>query len=133
MLRTGPILIPTPAYYGHRISVMSRHTLNDGRTPHPNIKRGSYEEHWPALGPDPKLIGDYYHRGLAWPGFEQRYLERLRTDPGARERFAALLALLRDGSDLLLLCIEEGSHFCHRRLLAEECRRRMPGLCVIIK
>jgi uncharacterized protein YeaO (DUF488 family) len=121
MIRTKSILMPEDFYDGVRISVMSRHTLNDGITPHPKISDSSYDLWMPSLAPPAKLIGDYYKRGLSWECFEERYLDYIR---GSGVRYG-VEALAKKGLslDLTLLCIEDLPDFCHRRLLAEECRR----------
>jgi len=120
-LYTKCILAPAVPEDGIRISVMSRHTLNDGLTPNPDITDDLWGYHFKDLGPSPKLIGDYYKRGLPWEEFEPRYLEEIRKDQKATMvHFIACLAIVRD---VTLLCIEETCERCHRRLLAEECLR----------
>lgn len=112
---------------GIRISVMSRHTLSDGQTPDPRIT--SFDIHAPILGPSPKLIGDYYKRGLSWAEFEARYTDEINLEPKkSLVRSLAELALL---TDVTLLCVEETCEFCHRRLLADACREYCRQLQVI--
>jgi uncharacterized protein YeaO (DUF488 family) len=108
---------------------MSRHTLNDGLTPDPRILRGLYDEHLVILAPSPRLMGDYYKRGLQWTEFEVRYLLQIRqpeTIPVVRR-----LARRAIEQTITLCCIEETAEFCHRRLLAEECVRSDPRLRII--
>jgi len=64
MIFTESILNEKHSDSGIRISVMSRHTLNDGVTPNPEITSDKYDEHIPKLAPHPKLIGAYYKREL---------------------------------------------------------------------
>ena len=71
MIRTRCILAPKELTDGVRISVMSRHTLNDGVTPDLRITRKLYDIHLPLLAPNPRLIGDYYKRDLPWEDFEE--------------------------------------------------------------
>ncbi len=118
MLRTGCILAPTCPDGGLRVSIMSRHTLSDGLTPDPRIVLVGLE--WrPELAPPLKLVGDYYRRGLPWEAFEERYRQYIKT-----EALDAVLRLIADTKqqDITVLCIEDGPHQCHRRLLAEEVR-----------
>ena len=117
---------PTPED-GLRISVMSRHTQNDGITPDLRIK--PYHIHMPILGPSPSLIGDYYKRGLGWKEYEKRYLGEIR-DP-AKAYLVRIIANLAITRNITLLCVEDEPSHCHRRLLAEECLRECPGLVVI--
>ncbi|MBI4152538.1 DUF488 domain-containing protein [Candidatus Woesearchaeota archaeon] len=113
---------------GTRISVMSRHTLNDGITPDPRITAATFEEWIPELAPPLKLVGDYYHRNLAWADFERRYLEHLsQTDVSS---LVSTLAKRSLSNDITLLCVEETPECCHRRLLAEECQKYEPTLSI---
>ena len=128
MLYTKCILSHPLDEDGTRISVMSRHTLNDGVTPDLRISTGCYHEWLRELAPPARLIGDYYKRGLGWEEFEFQYKEYLRQSGVAvmvRE-----LAQRAVSSDITLLCIEETAERCHRGILAQECLCRSPGLIV---
>lgn len=111
---------------GLRVSVMSRHTLADGKTPDPRIV--NYDIHAPILGPSPVLIGDYYKRRLPWDEFERRYLEEMRAS--RTKGLVRMLARTAVKSDITLLCIENSPAKCHRRLLAEECGRYVSALII---
>jgi uncharacterized protein YeaO (DUF488 family) len=113
---------------GIRISVMSRHTLNDGKTPDSRITEKSFDLHLPILGPSPSLVGGYYKRGLPWKDFELGYLKEIREEP--KISFVRLIAKFGLMTDITLLCIEEKPENCHRRLLLEECLRIEPSLVV---
>ncbi len=131
MLKTKYILARIEADDGKRISVMSRHTLNDGITPHPKITSKYFDVHIPELGPPAKLIGDYYKRGLLWDKFEESYIQYIRRPDIALK----VQELAREviSSNSTLLCIEDSALHCHRRLLAEECKRYQPDLYLSIK
>ena len=118
MLQTKSILSPILDSDGSRISIMSRHTLNDGTTPHPLITRAVFAIHLPQLAPSSKLIGDYYKRSLPWEEFEIRYLQEMRT--GVASEFVRFLSRMSLKTVITILCIEETADHCHRRLLAEE-------------
>ena len=131
MLRTKCILLPKEALDGYRISVMSRHTLNDGVTPDLRITRDSYDLHLSSLVPPLRLLGDYYKRGLPWVEFERRYFNYLQL-PSVWEQVLEL-AVESMINVFTLLCIEETSEYCHRRLLAEECKRLRPEIELYIR
>jgi len=131
MLKTKSILYDKEDTDGLRISVMSRHTLNDGITPHPEITDSSYNQWLQILAPPVKLIGDYYKRDLPWEQFEQKYLDYIRSSNVQTE--VQKLAERSLDSVITLLCIEESPEFCHRRLLAEECKRYQPNLVLSVK
>lgn len=111
---------------GLRVSVMSRHTLDDGVTPDWRIR--DYDIHVPSLGPSPRLIGSYKRKKIEWNEFARRYLEEIRMP----KKHASVKTLARAASEynITILCVEETADRCHRRLLAEECLRLMPGLMI---
>lgn len=113
---------------GVRISVMSRHTLEDGVTPDLRITPDKFDEHLPELAPAPKLIGDYYKRGLTWEEFEVKYLSQIRSPRSSDVLKSLIERALRE--DITLLCIELTPERCHRRLLAEECSRLNQNLVI---
>ena len=128
VLYTKCILDPPTPEGGLRISVMSRHTLIDGTTPHPGITPESYHEHMKVLAPPFKLVRKYYAGKLLWVQFVEQYLERLRThDTQIIVRTLALHAVV---VDVTLLCVGRAPEFSQRLLLAEECKRLVPWLHV---
>jgi uncharacterized protein YeaO (DUF488 family) len=138
-LRTGCIkAIPKIDGY-FRISVMSRHTLNDGVTPDPEITESSRDEWWPELAPPDTLIGWYYKQQKKkllphwklWENFERKFTHYLQ-DPDVKIYLQHLATLARYG-DVIILCIEPTPKYCHRRLVAEACRRVDPSLAIIIE
>lgn len=116
---------------GHRVSVMSRHTLNDGKTPHPQITEASYDEWQRGLAPAPKLVGAYYRQEIGWEEFAEKYTESL-SSPG-KSALVDELAKRALYQPIVIMCIESTPERCHRRLLAEECRRRFPELALSVQ
>ena len=131
MLRTKSILAPKDGADGVLVSIMSRHTLNDGITPHPKINDSSYDMWWPMFAPSDKLLGDYYKRNLPWSSFEQSYLNFLRTFE-MQEAVKNIVELAHEMT-FTMMCIEESPDYCHRMLLAQECKRYDPSLEVLIR
>lgn len=131
MLKTKCILAEKSSADGIRFSVMSRHTENDGITPHPGITEETYDYWLHEVAPEDNLVGDYYKRGLSWEEFERRYLAYLRE--GNRPQLVREIAILALFEDVTLLCIEPTPNHCHRRLLAEECKRLVPWLRIDTK
>ncbi len=130
MLFTNCILSLVLPPQAIRISVMSRHTFNDGKTSDERLV-GQFDLHFSILGPSPKLIGDYYNRGLSWRDFEIMYVDEIRNgEKRLAVNFLGEMALQRD---VVVLCIEEFPDRCHRRLLAEECKSRFPNLGIVIQ
>ena len=127
MLKTKCILAPAERSDGLRISVMSRHTENDGVTPHPQITSANYHEwHRRDFAPPGTLVGRYLRGWIKWPEYEERYLAYLREPQRAmRLKQLARRAL---SENITLMCVEPTPEHCHRRILAEECQRLLPDL-----
>jgi uncharacterized protein YeaO (DUF488 family) len=130
-LRTKSILAQIEKEDGYRISVMNRHTLEDSITPDKRINEKMYDKHEKLLAPSSKLLGDYYKRGISWKEYEGKFKKEIcDTDIVKILKDISLKALKEN---ITLLCIEEKPDFCHRRLLAEECKKYQPNLEIIIK
>jgi len=131
MLYTKCIHSPIEPADGYRISVMSRHTLNDGKTPDPRITDESFQWHMRGLAPPIRLLGDYYKRGMPWERFEARYREFLDH----RDQKVHIVNLARYGlrAAHTILCVEPTPEQCHRRLIAEACKRVEPRLEIIVR
>ena len=130
-LYTKSILAPKQESDGIRISVMSRHTKNDGVTPDDRITPDLWDKWKQELGPPLKVIGAYYKRGLPWEEFERAYIAYLMT-PDIRVQVKNL-AREATQTDITIMCIEPTPERCHRRLLAQECQRLEPRLQVVYR
>lgn len=131
MLRTKCIKAPIEPSDGLRISVMSRHTLNDGVTPDLEIIDAMFDEHRPDLAPPIKLVGSYYKSGLDWRIFEKEYVDYLRLPEVDNQ--VLKLANFALNNTVTIMCVELEPEMCHRRLLAEHARLLIPGLDVLIR
>lgn len=127
MLYTKCILAPIEHKDGVRASVMSRHTLNDGVTPDKTLE-DRFDIWIRELAPLPKLVGDYYKRGLEWDSYTKQYQAFLRESK--QREIVFMLAERSMREDITLLCIEAEPVMCHRRLLAEECKLIVPSLVI---
>lgn len=116
---------------GIRVSVMSRHTLNDGRTIDSRITLQKYDEWLRELAPPSKLVGDWYKQRISWNEFEVRYSQYLRNEQ--IKEYVKILGERALNADITILCVEDTSNYCHRRLLAEECQRYFSDLKVVHK
>jgi len=134
-LHTACIFTPKDRV-GVAISVMSRHTQNDGKTPderldknlHPEI----YDDWRRELAPPPYLVGSWYKKRIGWEEFEEEYRSFLKYDLHARLSLERL-AFEALSSDITIMCVESTPEKCHRRILAEECVKIRPNLVVVIK
>ena len=126
MLKTRCILRDRESPEEILISVMSRHTLNDGKTPHPRITPEKYDEWAKILAAPDELVGGFLRGSVLWEDFERRYLDYLKGD----DVWKNVEDLAERGMkyDLVLLCVEDKPEHCHRRLLAEEAKRYRPDL-----
>lgn len=136
MLKTKCILAPMSVTDGVRISIMSKHTLNDGITLDGRITSDIFDEHKPIYAPPLTLIGAYYRsinegifRTTAWNDFEKGYLLYLDNINEAIDS----LALSARNQNITIMCIEKTPDYCHRRLLAERIKELYSNLEVKIE
>jgi uncharacterized protein YeaO (DUF488 family) len=123
------IFDPVETSDGLRISVMSRHTHNDGKTIDERIIPGVTYVQWRReLAPSDLLVGSHYRNRISWEAFADRYLLDLK-DP-VRKSAVELLAEQAMLEDITILCVEHNSEHCHRRLLAAACKEYLPELIV---
>ncbi len=115
-----------------RISVMSRHTKEDGITPDERIVEGETFDEWrKEFAPPGSLVGAYYRKELSWDDFERKYIEFLRS-PEVKQEVESFARRCTEET-LTLMCIEDTADRCHRRLLAEELKQYQPQLKIIHK
>lgn len=130
-LRTKSIFAPVEKEDGYRISIMNRHTLDDGITTDDKIKDNLYDEHQILLSPSAKLLGDYYKRNLPWEEYEKRFLGEMNNEESVKIIKEISQKALKE--NITLLCKEDKPDFCHRRLIAELCKKYEPKLEIIVK
>ena len=99
------------------ISVMSRHTDDTGKVPHPDITPDKFDLHWPDLGPHPKAIGPYLRGEIDWDKFTGLYLARLVENPDTIAKLEELVLRTLTGEDIVVLCKETDHSECHRGLV----------------
>lgn len=131
VLKTKSILVPKSVDDGLRVSIMSRHTLNDGKTPDERISVDVFDDWWKALAPPSKLIGQYYREKMPWEEFAKQFNVYLQL-PEVHEILLRLIELVRT-QDVTLMCIEDAPEYCHRRLVVERCSELDLSLEVIIE
>ena len=112
---------------GLRISVMSRHTLDDGVTP--DLRIQPCDLHISMFGPAPKLIGKYKRKEIDWVNFEKEYRIQMNRNRKAISKLRIIIKLALD-FPITFLCVEETPEYCHRRLLAEICQRMNKNLVI---
>lgn len=135
MFFTKCILSPEDETDGVRVSIMSRHTHSDGKTPDLSILLQRIDKHNTSLAPPLKAVGNYYRsmqsgvsQDFAWQEFEEAYLNHLSTV----EQEVILLGQRALYKNITAMCIEESPAYCHRRLLAEKISEFFPSLKVKI-
>lgn len=105
--------------------------------------QSTVDENYPALGPPDSLLDEFKERhetledqgmgdaaahDAAWDEveFAERYRTHLTESEAAREAVDELLARLREGESLVLVCFENtDKKRCHRTVLMEHLRDRL--------
>jgi len=128
MLYTKSIYLPPSLEDGIRISVMSRHTLDDGVTPDPLITSKSWQIWYKELAPPAKLVGAYYRGEISIEDYKKVYLAHLfKPETLVHVNVLTNIAL---STDVTILCKELDARECHRSTLADACRIQRPYLRV---
>lgn len=133
MLRTKCIKSPKSDEDGLRISIMSRHTLSDGKTPDLEISGDCFDEHWAELAPPLKSVGTWYRSSQTdkdWQLFEEEYRQHLADE--FQQIKIRQLADMAMTDNVTVLCVEPTPERCHRRLLAAACQELRPELKIEI-
>lgn len=118
MLKTKSVQLPALPEDGLRILVMRR--------PQENLE---WDMWIPHLAPSHELLTAYHNHEFDWSGMEVRYKKEVVANPANRKYFISLITLAQE-HDVTLLCWEETSEQCHRRLIIEECQRLKPDLTI---
>ena len=115
MLKSKCILAEKSVDDGQRISIMSRHTLNDGETPDERISANSFDAHLPDFGPSPKLVWKYYRNEIDFENYSKEYKESLNPKQDAIKRIIEWALI----ENITVLCIEPSPELCHRKIFVE--------------
>ena len=118
VLQTKSILLKPSQDDGLRICVM--------RKIKPNYK---FDMWWPILAPSLKLLGDYISQKIDWVEYAPKYIKEMKD----HKDIVKLLAETANKINITILCYEEIPEKCHRRLLAEECKKYESNLEIIIR
>lgn len=114
-------------------SVQTKRKKNDGvRISIMRFNRHYYDyDVWiPALAPSKELLFGYKDGKISWEQYEARF--RREVLDKQKPVLKALTAMALDNV-VTLLCWEETPEQCHRRLVAEECKKYDPALEVILR
>lgn len=112
------ILKPRELGDGLRVSVMSLHTLNDGKTPDHRID-GMYDIWMPELSPGKKLVGSWYKGKISWEEFKNEYREKLNSMDCKFMIHLLKNRIIPKYETITVMCIEENPEECHRSILLE--------------
>lgn len=119
MLLTKSIQSKVARKDGIRICIMRR---PDGRD--------KYDVWMPALAPSNLLLDEYHKKKIAWSDFENKFKKEVVKK---QDKYLRILAEIASKYDVTILCWEKKPLMCHRRLVAEECKKINPKLNVVLK
>lgn len=103
-LSTKSIQHPSHAEDGLRVCIMRR------------VKPEFEFDMWiPHLAPSTELLQNYQEEKLSWDEFKDAFLEETKT----QDKYYSLIENLLSFSNVTLLCFEETSERCHRRIVGE--------------
>ncbi len=119
MLKTKSLQLKKNKNDGIRICVMRR------------IKSSYDFDLWfSKVAPSERLLRQYIiKKEISWKEFKPKFLRSLKRS----RKYIKFLINLAEDQDVTLLCWEKSPKQCHRRLVAEECKKINYKLKVIIK
>lgn len=98
------------------------------------MRRPKEEMKWdifmPTLSPSNELLNDYLYKGITWDEYIERFEKEVFVNQN--ESLQILIEMAKNRS-VTILCWEKTPEKCHRRLLAERCKKLEPSLEVTIK
>ncbi len=98
------------------------------------MRRPGDEIQWdiwiPHLAPSHQLLTDYHQGKVDWDGFCVQFQKEVIKD---KKEYLQVVIDLAKLHDITLICWEETPERCHRRLIAEECKKINTSLEVVIK
>lgn len=93
-------------------------------------KDADFDIWMPHLSPSNKLLDDYQQGKIDWDG----YVVRFNREVIKKEtKYFKILAELANKKKITILCWEKTPEKCHRRLVAEEIKKRFPALKVVAR
>jgi uncharacterized protein YeaO (DUF488 family) len=111
--------------------------MRDSRVFNRHLRRFEEDYHRPMydamlklLAPSKELKEAYKKGVIDWATYVPRF-KREVLEPQAE--LIQLIGILAISQDITLLCSEPSPEFCHRRLIAEECKRYNPQLAMIVQ
>jgi uncharacterized protein YeaO (DUF488 family) len=92
--------------------------------------RPMYDAMLKLLAPSKELKEAYKKGVIDWKAYVPRF-KREVLEPQAE--LIQLIGILALSQDITLLCSEPTPDYCHRRLIAEECKKYHPNLALVIR
>lgn len=127
MLKSKCILAEKAPEDGKRVSVMSRHTLSDWKTPDERITPDIFDDHKPIFAAPPKLVGAYYRKEIDFDQYAVLYKEHLQK---VEKELVDILIYPAISENVTVMCIEDTPCQCHRRILLEHCKELAETLSI---
>lgn len=84
----------------------------------------------PVLAPSHKLLDNIHKGNINWKQYVKRFEKQVLKK---QKKYINFICNWAQKTDITLLCWEKSPKKCHRRLVAEECKKINPKLKVKIK
>ncbi len=75
----------------------------------------------PHLSPSTELLQKYQEENLSWEEFKEEFLKETKD----KEKYYSLIEHLLTFSDVSILCWEETSEACHRKIVGEILEKKL--------
>lgn len=93
-------------------------------------KNADFDIWMPVLAPSHKLLNDSHAKKIKWDEYVERFTKEVLI---GQRKFLKLLTGLALKHEVTILCWEDTPKKCHRRLVAEACKKINPKLKIVLR
>lgn len=91
---------------------------------HFNFAQNQDVKHMPQLSPSQELLYAYKNGEITFEIFDEKFKNEIQTRFDIKKAIQELVEKLKNGEDICLICYEEDSKECHRKIIANYIKER---------
>jgi uncharacterized protein YeaO (DUF488 family) len=76
-------------------------------------------KHMPQLSPSQNLLYSYKNKKISFDQFKEKFAHEIENRQDMKQAIEELVRDLNRGEDICLICYEEDSNECHRKIIAD--------------
>lgn len=86
---------------------------------HFNFFQNSDIKHMPQLSPSQNLLYSYKNKNISFNQFKEKFVNEIENRQDMKQAIEKLVKDLKHGENICLICYEEDSNECHRKIIAD--------------